>query len=412
MTAPAPTSPAPNALAERGATRAPRFRRRRADPAAEAEAAARRKEEARRIRDMLAARAPEVLGWLMPGAAWRKSARYWRCGGVHGGPGSSFRVHLADGAWRDFSAGAGGSLIDLIQAVRGGTVKDAFDAARAFLGLDDESAEGRRRADAAARRADAARREREEEAARRAADTLRRVQALWAAVRGRYCTRDTPAGRYFREVRRIEVPKPCRFGIVPYWDASDDKAPPYLVGDFPCVITPFVGADRTIRALHLTYLDPDPPHPKLDLGRGADGDPLPAKKFLGSPPPDAALRLTVERPVMAVGEGIETVQTAIDLRAGGPGPAWGGRAAGAVDRLEFLRFGPTVERIVVLGELGCAPAKGPDGAIVRKPDGTPLIPAEEATRRAAQAYAALPHRPTVELKWFQGDLNDVLRGLT
>eukprot|EP00752_Nemacystus_decipiens_P015335 g13668.t1 len=390
----------------RGAPRAPRPRRRRVDPAAEAEAAARRKEEARRIRDMLAARTPEVLGWLMPGAAWRKSARYWRCGGIHGGEGSGFRVRLSDGTWRDFSAGPGGSLIDLIQAVRGGTVKDAFDAARAFLGLDDESAEGRRRAKQAADRAEAARRAREAEAARRAADTLRRVQALWGAVRGRYCTRDTPAGRYFREVRRIDAPTPCRFGIVPYWDASDRDAPPWRVGDFPCVITPFVGAGRTIRALHLTYLDPDPPHGKLDLGLDANGDPLPAKKFLGAPPPDAALRLTVERPVMAVGEGIETVQTAIDLRAGAPGPAWGGRAAGAVDRLEFLTFGPTVERIVVLGERGCAPAKGPDGAIVRKPDGTPLIPAEEATRRAAQAYAALPHRPTVELKWFQGDLND------
>jgi hypothetical protein len=187
-----------------------------------------------------------------------------------------------------------------------------------------------------------------------------------------------------------------------YWDTSRDT--PRQVGTFPAVVTPFVSERRTIEALHLTYLDPRPPHGKLDPGPDAKGEPMPAKKFLGTPPDDAWIRLTEARPVMAVGEGIETVATATFLK-----PDWGGWVAGSVDRLALIRFPPIVERVVVLGECGCAQAKGPDGQLRFKPDGAPLIPAEEATYRAARAYAALPHKPEVEIKWFQGDLNDVLR---
>ena len=408
------TAQAPKAASSTRRERRSRRRRQGAGPDARAdrEAAreAARQAETQRIRDLLSDRVEEVLDWLIPGARWsRDGSKALRCGNIYGGPGTGFRVSLEDGRWTDFYDGARGDLLALIRHVRGGDWKATFDDARAFLGLDDESEEGRRRAQAAAEKAARARIVREERAARDAARVKERVRQTWAAARGSYCTHGSIAERYFREVRRIDVPTPCRFlPDAPYWDISmGDKAPPYLVGRFPAVVTPFVTGKRTVSALHLTFLDPDPPHGKIDLGLDLAGEARrPAKKFLGRPSPDSWLRLTEERETMAVGEGIETVQTAVFLK-----PGWGGAAAGSVDRLPLIAFGPGVKRIILLGERGCAPAKDRDGRTVLKDDGAPLIPAEEATWAAARAYAALPHRPHVEIKWFQGDLNDVLRGV-
>jgi twinkle protein len=88
------------------------------------------------IKRMLADRAPEVAAMLLPGG--RKEAHEWRVGSTSGERGQSLGVHLSGakaGIWSDFNSGEGGDLLDLWVAVRGGTLSEAIDAARSYLGV-------------------------------------------------------------------------------------------------------------------------------------------------------------------------------------------------------------------------------------------------------------------------------------
>lgn len=88
------------------------------------------------IKRMLADRAQSVAEMLLPGG--RKEASEWRAGSVAGEKGQSLGVHLSGakaGIWQDFATGEGGDLLDLWVASRGGTLPDALDAARSWLGV-------------------------------------------------------------------------------------------------------------------------------------------------------------------------------------------------------------------------------------------------------------------------------------
>lgn len=88
------------------------------------------------IKRMLADRAQSVAEMLLPGG--RKDGQEWRAGSVAGEKGQSLGVHLSGqkaGIWQDFQSGEGGDLLDLWVACKGGTLAEALDAARAWLGV-------------------------------------------------------------------------------------------------------------------------------------------------------------------------------------------------------------------------------------------------------------------------------------
>jgi twinkle protein len=88
------------------------------------------------VKRMLSDRAQSVAEMLLPNG--RKEAQEWRAGSTSGEKGQSLGVHLSGvkaGVWQDFSTGEGGDLLDLWMAVKGGTISEALDAARSWLGV-------------------------------------------------------------------------------------------------------------------------------------------------------------------------------------------------------------------------------------------------------------------------------------
>lgn len=90
------------------------------------------------IKRALADRAQSVAEMLLPGG--RKEGAEWRAGSVAGEKGQSLGVHLVGpkaGIWQDFQSGEGGDLLDLWVAAKGGTLADAIEAAKGYLGIID-----------------------------------------------------------------------------------------------------------------------------------------------------------------------------------------------------------------------------------------------------------------------------------
>jgi twinkle protein len=89
------------------------------------------------IKRMLADRAQSVAEMLLPNG--KKEGQEWRAGSVGGEKGQSLGVHLTGakaGIWQDFATGETGDLLDLWVASRGGTLAEAIDAARGWLGIE------------------------------------------------------------------------------------------------------------------------------------------------------------------------------------------------------------------------------------------------------------------------------------
>lgn len=88
------------------------------------------------IKRALADRAQAVAEMLLPGG--RREGQEWRAGSTAGEKGQSLGVHLVGakaGVWQDFQSGEGGDLLDLWVASRGGSLAQALDAARDWLGM-------------------------------------------------------------------------------------------------------------------------------------------------------------------------------------------------------------------------------------------------------------------------------------
>lgn len=72
----------------------------------------------------------------------------WICGDVNGSEGDSCAVHLHGekaGVWADFATGQSGDLLDLWQATKGISLKEAMHEAQLFLGISDVEFEGYRK---------------------------------------------------------------------------------------------------------------------------------------------------------------------------------------------------------------------------------------------------------------------------
>lgn len=91
---------------------------------------------AKELSQRLAADAEGVAAYLLPGG--KRRGHEWKAGNVHGDEGESLSVCISGakaGVWKDFAADQGGDLLDLWVAVRGGSLAEAIDDAKAYLGV-------------------------------------------------------------------------------------------------------------------------------------------------------------------------------------------------------------------------------------------------------------------------------------
>lgn len=98
------------------------------------------------ISSRLANEAEAIAGMLLPNG--RRSGPEWVSGSVQGEAGDSLKVRINGnkaGIWKDFAEGSGGDLIDLWAATRGMSLKDAYDAARDYLGIVEPKFAGPKR---------------------------------------------------------------------------------------------------------------------------------------------------------------------------------------------------------------------------------------------------------------------------
>lgn len=92
--------------------------------------------DAGEIAHRLAEQAEAVASYLLP--VGKRQGREWCVGGITGEPGQSLKVCTSGakaGVWSDFATGEGGDLIDLWRSVRGISLPEALDEARAYLGI-------------------------------------------------------------------------------------------------------------------------------------------------------------------------------------------------------------------------------------------------------------------------------------
>jgi hypothetical protein len=177
------------------------------------------------IKRGLAARIDGLVERLFGNA--QKDGRHWRLGSIHGEPGASlaiWRFGAKQGEWFDFSAGAGGSALDLVvHAECGGDVGAGIRWAADWLGYGRE--------ETPAQRAERARQEERQREKRRREEAEAREKSTRAAL-GLFLSgvplAGTPADRYLLgraiDIRRLPR-QPGAFRFHPAVKASGDPRP-------------------------------------------------------------------------------------------------------------------------------------------------------------------------------------------
>lgn len=264
------------------------------------------------------------------------------------GPPDRFNINLSTGAFFCRRCDMrGGDVIALVRAVNDCT----FDAALTILCGERprEETEDQRRARKTRRRAleeklkrDA--QEQAEDAERHRRRGLVGARAIWTRARP---GETSPVMRAYLAARALtpallpELPKTLR--IIedhPYMRRIGGETITLHRG--PCMVAAIQGPDGRLRAVHRTWIDPDPPHGKARIVH--KGEDLPAKLVRGVKK-GGAIRLCTPRgaETLVMGEGIETTLTA---RAARPLPEattayWAGvdlgNMAGRMRRLRGLR---------------------------------------------------------------------------
>ncbi|PYE21350.1 twinkle protein [Paraburkholderia silvatlantica] len=90
----------------------------------------------REVSERLAQESEAIAMMLLPNG--KRVGPEWCAGSIGGEAGESLKVRINGnkaGIWRDFAADEGGDLIDLWAKTKGLSLKDAFDAARSYLGI-------------------------------------------------------------------------------------------------------------------------------------------------------------------------------------------------------------------------------------------------------------------------------------
>jgi len=236
------------------------------------------------IARQLARDAERVCRTYLP--AGHREGRYWLAGDVQGSKGRSLYVRLkggdhgkgAAGKWTDAATGEHGDLLDLIALNLGHDQLSAtLDEARRYLALPkaiDHHDRDMVRAPAGSRKA---------------------AQRLFAACRS---IAGTQAESYLgaRQLHRLRTERWLRFHPHCWYRPSQDD-PPGTANAFPALIAAVTDVAGTITGIHRTWLDPAR-REKADIAtpRRAMGD------LLGH-----GVRFGNAGPVMAIGEGLETM---------------------------------------------------------------------------------------------------------
>jgi DNA primase len=234
------------------------------------------------------------------------------CCPFHNERSPSFYVVERKGFWFCFGCGAKGSAIDFRMRYWREDFGEAVRrlAADVGLALPGEAALSRKPNPVVARASP------KEDEAERLRDALR-ARDLW-----RRCVpaAGTLVETYLR-ARGITIPVPPSLRFyqhMPYWIAGADSAdPPIKIGEFPAMVAPIQARDSAVIGLHRTYLAHDG-SAKL-AANAPSGDALVAKKMTGRSF-GGAVRFTPARPVLAIGEGIETCLTVLQARPSKWGP--------------------------------------------------------------------------------------------
>lgn len=326
------------------------------------------------VAQALAQRAEALVPELLP--AGRRHGREWLIGSVDGEPGRSLHVSLFGaraGRWRDFSSERqGGDLIDLICAVRGMTLVEAWEWAIDWLGWRGRGQPVARPASRPSVRPAAARDDRADRDRRAAA-------ALGLFLAGRRLVRGDPVDGYLRG-RGIDLALLGRQpGALRYHPElmTDDRYFPAMVA---LIQDPLNGKPIGV---HRTFLARQPSGgwgkaaieaPKKVLGgmrggwiplsRGASGRPLPE-----APGDD----------ILALAEGIEDALTVALAE-----PAWRVGAVVCAGNFVWTRWPTNVRRVricadndppgspaaeAVMAAAAALAGSGREVAIIRPPEG-------------------------------------------
>lgn len=216
----------------------------------------------------------------------RRDGRYWTVGDVHGSPGRSLYVRLkggdhgkgAAGKWTDAATGEHGDLLDLIALNQGhDRLADTLAEARCFLSLPQRDSDYDRS---------------EPPPPRGSRKAARRLFAASRPIAG------TLAERYLgrRAITHVRSERWLRFHPACWYRPNRDDLPG-TADSFPALIAAVTDNDGTITGLHRTWID------------GTTGD----KATVATPRRamgallGAGVRFGTAGPIMAAGEGLETI---------------------------------------------------------------------------------------------------------
>lgn len=286
----------------------------------------------------------------------RREGHYWMVGDVHNTPGRSLYVRLAGpregrgsvGKWTDAASGEHGDLLDIIAASCGlSAFGDTLMEARRFLSLplDLGLSSGRTRH------------------ARVNAGTPEAARRLWARSR---TVMASPAAAYLagRGITELSDCRWLRFHARCFYRPSADDAPDVRTA-WPALIAAVTDDVGTVTGVHRTWLHPDmTSKAPVATPRRAMGH------LMGH-----GVRFGNEGPVMAAGEGIETM---LSLRQAMPAVPM--IAALSAAHLAALEFPADLKRLYV----ACDNDPAAEGAFVKL--------AGRAAVRDIEAIALLPER--------------------
>lgn len=286
----------------------------------------------------------------------RREGHYWMVGDVRNTPGRSLYVRLTGpcdgrgsvGKWTDAASGEYGDLLDIIAASCGHSAfSDTLVEARRFLSLPlDLGLSSRRKRNA-----------------RTPAGTPEAARRLWARslpVEG------SPAAAYLagRGITKLSDCRWLRFHARCFYRPGADDAPDVLTA-WPALIAAVTDDDGAVTGVHRTWLHPDMTNKApVATPRRAMGH------LLGH-----GVRFGNEGPVMAAGEGIETM---LSLRQAMP--AMPMIAALSAAHLAALEFPAGLKRLYV----ACDNDPAGEGAFVKL--------AGRAGEQDIEAIALLPER--------------------
>ncbi len=298
-------------------------------------------------------------------SAGRRSGNYWLVGDVANSKGRSLYVHLAGpriGRWTDAATGQFGDLLDLLRETCGLVdFRDVAEEARRFLDLprpDPESSLRKHTQYSATFE-------------RPASERARRLFRMTRPLAG------TLADAYLRKrgILRASTHAALRFHPSCYYrDLITGRTSSY-----PALIAAVTDPAGAITGVHRSWLDPD------GDGKAKVDDPRRAIGGLLGNGVRFCFPVNAPVPVMAAGEGLETMLSLSHVMPGMPMVA-----ALTANHLAALRFPPECRRIYIAAD---ADAAGRHGI--------------EALSRRAQEEGILPLVLSPEL----GDFNEDLRWL-